>query len=159
MQSEKAIVEQLKESGYSQEEINSFLAKLPAFEDGGSVPETGPAILHKGEFVIPANQVQEIRDQIKLWSDIFAANNPTVQGTDTITREFTSFVLEKEAQKIEQDNQISIQFGDIIINIPNGANNPTEIAAMVKNELNGFMLNSVQRAVDQNKLDIRGKRT
>lgn len=33
------------------------LNNLPGFEMGGLVPETGPAILHKGEQVIPADQV------------------------------------------------------------------------------------------------------
>jgi hypothetical protein len=112
-QTEQQIITQLRNSGASEDEIRKFIESLPAFEQGGLVPETGLAMVHEGEYVIPANQVREIEDQIKSFASIFANNNPTVTGTDAITQEFTRSMLQKEAQNVQQNLQFNTQFGNI----------------------------------------------
>lgn len=44
-----------KKGGAIGEEIGGGLGDLVPFKTGGPVTKTGPALIHKGEFVLPAN--------------------------------------------------------------------------------------------------------
>lgn len=35
--------------------------KLPAYKKGGKVKKTGPALVHKGEVVVPKNKVKKLK--------------------------------------------------------------------------------------------------
>jgi hypothetical protein len=61
-----AAVARMRELGASDDEIDRFLAALPQFEKGGYHATGGPAMMHPGEFTLPAPIVQAIgRDELE----------------------------------------------------------------------------------------------
>jgi len=38
---------------------------MPAYKKGGTVKKTGPAVVHKGEKIIPANKVKKVEKALK----------------------------------------------------------------------------------------------
>jgi hypothetical protein len=153
---DEEIRQQLEATGMTPTQIEEFMKSLPAFEKGGLVPDTGLAVVHKGELVIPANMVKDIEDQIQSFSSIVGGKNAIANGTDQLTNDFTRIILDKEAQEV--NNMINISFGDIINNIPQGVKEPEQIVEAINKNVSTAILGTVQRAIDQNKLDFRGKR-
>jgi hypothetical protein len=157
-QSEDEIRRQLEATGMTPEQIDSFINTLPAFEQGGIVPDTGLALVHKGELIIPANQIKEMEDQIRMFSNGVVAANPIVNGTDPLTQAFSRIILEKEAQNIN-NTMINVNIGDIINNIPETNTDPKQIIEAINVNIKDTIMGTVQRGLDQNKLDLRGKKT
>lgn len=61
-----AAVARMRELGASDDQIDRFLAALPQFEKGGYHATGGPAMMHPGEFTLPAPIVQSIgRDELE----------------------------------------------------------------------------------------------
>jgi hypothetical protein len=158
--SRQSIANELRASGASEEEIEEFLATLPAFAEGGIVENTGLSLVSAGELIIPKNMVKDFTNQIALMGDVIRSTdfgsgfiNPIAAGTDDLTKAISSIILEKEAMQILQN--ISINVGDITIPINNATADAGEIASEVKATLQNTLIDSVNRGIQENKIDLR----
>jgi hypothetical protein len=150
------IVEQMRAAGVPEEQIQKFMSTLPTFETGGEVPDTGLAIVHKGELIIPANMVASLKDQLLQLTDLALVTNPIINGTADITRQATQLMMQKEINKTQNNNLIFN--GDTIFNIQVRDNaTAAELKSLLERERNNQVLRLVQSGIDQNKIDMRNK--
>ena len=58
------------------------LGRIPSFQTGGIVPETGPALLHKGEMVIPRSEVNRGAGKTIIFNNTFNLDNKVSSDVD-----------------------------------------------------------------------------
>jgi len=75
--------------------------KMPSYQTGGIVPETGPALLHKGEEVIPRRQVGNREGDIITFAPTININNPTLEK-DMDIRKLADEVNKRLAPEFER---------------------------------------------------------
>jgi hypothetical protein len=156
-QSEQEIIAQLRAGGASEDEIAAFLRTLPAFQEGGVVPRTGLALVTEGEPIFTVMQAEALQTALDKMAADMANMAPIVAGTDSLTQEVSRIIFEKERIS-NRNTQIVVNLGDTVINTLPGQNiDPVAVGKKIGNENARVILDTVQRAIDANQIDIRGK--
>ncbi len=158
--SKQKIITELKESGASQEEIDAFLAQLPAFSKGGIVPKTGPALLEKGELILPKQFTKMFRDFMIDSAGFFESTafntskgleSPIFKSTP-IDNAVAGAIQEKE-QRISQNITSVVNLTVEAINIT-GRDDAPQIERMIRGRMDR-LANDVNRLIQSNKIDKR----
>jgi len=137
---EDQIITALKDAGASEEQIQMQLATfrntMPRYAQGtqGSRTQEGVAFLHKGEAIINPKGTAFLDSAIPGFIDSIN-RGPDLSLLEAIAN---NYYRSKEAltsrTNVGQSSNTTIEFGDIIINIPQG-NDPQKIAQVVRKEI------------------------
>jgi hypothetical protein len=137
----------LRTQGKSEDYIKDFMANLPKYQQGGIVPETGLALVHKNETIIPADISKKYG--IKTLDDL--AKNSYTQNSDS-------------AKVLSMPRSYNYASGDTTLNLTVNINN--EIGQIDSNNIDTFsseiskqvgkvIYNSVNTGLKTGKIDIR----